>query len=163
MSHTLRSPVAVIWSLYCFRRKCENAIPCWKLQKMELNTFVQLSILFVRHCMRSSADYDASSHQQLLKRHIKVPGCYFSVLIWDSNMVPPTADLMCTIPVTITEWQLMWITIIRTWILVYRSSFPLPTFRPLWWAVWNISVRSINTSTFFHVQSSYTYLCCLNY
>jgi len=94
MSHTLRSPVAVIWSFYCFQWKCENASPCWKLQKMEMDTFVQLSfILFVRHCIRSSADYDAGSHQQLLKRHIKVPGCYCSIPIWDSNMVPPTADL----------------------------------------------------------------------
>jgi hypothetical protein len=49
---------------------------------MELNTFVQLSfILYVRHCIRSTADYDAGIHQQLLKRHIKVPGCYFSIPI----------------------------------------------------------------------------------
>jgi hypothetical protein len=71
---------------------------------MELNTFAQLSfILYVRYCTRSTADYDAGSNQQPMKRHIKVLGCYFSILIGVSNLVPPAADLTYINAVNITE------------------------------------------------------------
>jgi hypothetical protein len=73
----------------------QTASACLKLQKMELNTFVQLSsVLYVRYCIRSTAGYDAGSNKQPLKRDIKVLGCYFSMLIGVSNLVSPAADLI---------------------------------------------------------------------
>jgi hypothetical protein len=228
MLHTLPSSVAVIWSSYWFQ--CENyetASPCWKLQKMELNRFVQLSfILYMRHCIRSTADYDTGIHQQLLKRHIEVPGTWFlplqvirtilvNVTEWIFNLnynnffsmvqqallgqgliikasqshsdTPYLVGLLWTSDQPDTEtstWQHRTltrdrrlcpqrdlnpqsqhasgrITTIHTQILVHINSFPFPNIRPSWWEVWNISVCSINTPTFF-VQSSYTYIGSLS-
>lgn len=106
---------------------------------------------------------------------------YCSLWCWQSPTATESSWLLFSIPFEIPTWflqlqisyvlflwmslneYLMWITIIHTWILVYPNSFPLPKFRPLWREVWNISVHPINTSTFFYVQPSYTYLCCLNY